>query len=125
SKIAERLGRERYARYLESFGFGRRNAIDLPGEVPGIVRPVQKWAMIDLATGSFGQGLSVTPVQLAAAYAALANGGELVQPHLLRRAVDRNGRVLLDRDDPDDAAPVRRVVSVESARQVTSMLERV
>jgi cell division protein FtsI (penicillin-binding protein 3) len=125
SKIAERLGRERYARYLESFGFGRRTAIDLPGEVSGIVRPVKSWAHIDLATGSFGQGLSVTPIQLATAYAAIANGGVLQQPHLLTRAVDRTGRVLLDRDDPADDAEAHRVVSAETAREVSAMLERV
>src|SRR5262249_48228576 len=125
SKIAERLGRERYARYLDDFGFGRRTAIDLPGEVAGKVRPVQKWALIDLATGSFGQGLSVTPIQLATAYAAIANGGILHHPHLLQRAVERNGGVLLDRDEASDESPERRVISAATAREVAGMLERV
>lgn len=125
SKIAAGLGKERYGRSLERFGFGRRTAVDLPGEVAGIVRPWSSWAPIDLATGSFGQGLSVTPIQLAAAYGALANGGVLHQPHLLRRAVDRSGRVLLDRDADDAEAASRRVISPETARAVTAMLERV
>lgn len=125
SKIAERLGRDRFGRYIDLFGFGRRTGVDLPGEVAGIVRPIKQWAQIDLATGSFGQGLTVTPLQLAAAYGALANGGTLHQPHLLLRAVDRSGRPLLDRDDPADRAASRRVISPDTARVVTSMLERV
>ncbi|MFM7141099.1 MAG: penicillin-binding protein, partial [Alphaproteobacteria bacterium] len=125
SKIAAGLGKERYGRSLERFGFGHRTAIDLPGEVAGIVRPWSSWAPIDLATGSFGQGLSVTPIQLAAAYGALANGGVLHQPHLLRRAVDRSGRVLLDRDEADQDSASRQVISPETARAVTAMLERV
>ncbi len=125
SKIAAGLGRERYGRYLERFGFGHRTSIDLPGEIGGIVRPFSTWAPIDLATGSFGQGLSVTPIQLAAAYGALANGGVLHQPHLLRRAVDRSGRVLLDREDAEAETATRQVISPETARAVTSMLERV
>jgi cell division protein FtsI (penicillin-binding protein 3) len=125
SKIGERLGRDLFASYLQAFGFGRRTAIDLPGEVSGIVRPAKKWALIDLATGSFGQGLSVTPIQLATAYAAIANGGRVNQPHLLTRAIDRTGRVLLDRDEPGAVAPARQVVSAETAGEVAGMLERV
>ena len=125
SKIAERLGRDRYARYLGAFGFGRRTMIDLPGEVSGMIRPVRNWAQIDLATGSFGQGLAVTPIQLASAFGALANGGVLHQPHLLSAAADQNGRVIFDRDLGDQDASSRRVVSPETAASVTSMLERV
>src|SRR5439155_4899 len=73
TKVAERLGAERYYRYLRAFGFGARTGIELPGESPGIVRPVEAWARIDLATLSFGQGVSVTPLQMAAAFAAIAN----------------------------------------------------
>ena len=91
----EKLGRERYFRYLERFGFGRPTSVDLPGEVGGIMRPLDRWAQIDLATSSFGQGISVTAMQLTAAFAAIANGGRLHQPYLLERAVDGDGKVLL------------------------------
>jgi len=125
SKIAEKLGRERYFNYLGRFGFGHPTAVDLPGEVAGIVRPLNRWAQIDLATSSFGQGISVTAIQMAAAYAAIANGGRMHQPYLLERAVDPSGRVLLERDGQIGEAATRDVIRPETARELTSMLERV
>jgi cell division protein FtsI (penicillin-binding protein 3) len=126
SKIAEKLGRERYFRYLQSFGFGKPTSIDLPGEVGGIVRPVNRWAQIDLATTSFGQGISVTAMQLAAAYGAIANGGRLHQPYLLERAIDTNtGKVMLEHDGSFGEAASRDVIRPETAREIGAMLERV
>lgn len=126
SKIAERLGRERYFRYLQNFGFGKPTSVDLPGEVGGIVRPVNRWAQIDLATTSFGQGISVTAMQLAAAYGAIANGGRLHQPYLLERAIDTNtGKVMLEHDGSFGEAASRDVIRPETAREIGAMLERV
>jgi cell division protein FtsI (penicillin-binding protein 3) len=125
SKIAEKLGRERYFRYLERFGFGRPTSVDLPGEVGGIMRPLDRWAQIDLATSSFGQGISVTAIQLAAAFAAIANGGRLHQPYLLERAVDTSGKVLLERQGGFGDVASRDVIRPETAREIGAMLERV
>jgi cell division protein FtsI (penicillin-binding protein 3) len=125
SKIGAKLGRERYAEYLERFGFGRRTAIDLPGEVAGVIRPARSWSTIDLATHSFGQGIAVTPIQLAAAYAAIAAGGRLHQPYLVKRATTRTGRVLLERDPTRSELAARQVVTAATAKTVTEMLERV
>ncbi len=121
SKVAERLGRERYAGYLRAFGFGARTGIELPGETPGIMRPVDAWARIDLATHSFGQGVSVTPLQMAAAFGAIANGGQLVRPYVVRRIVASDGQAVFE------AGPtvVRRVVSARTAQTVTALLRRV
>jgi cell division protein FtsI (penicillin-binding protein 3) len=121
AKVAERLGQERFYEYLRTFGFGARTGIALPGETAGIMRPVEAWARIDLATHSFGQGISVTPLQMAVAFAAIANGGELVRPFVVRRIVAADGRVVL-RNRP---AVVRRVISPQAARTVTALLERV
>ncbi len=121
TKVAERLGAERYYRYLRAFGFGARTGIELPGESPGIVRPVEAWARIDLATLSFGQGVSVTPLQMAAAFAAIANGGLLVRPFLVRRVLTPDGDVVL----ANEPAVVRRVVSARTAGTVTALLRRV
>ena len=77
---------------ITGFGFGRRTGIDLPGESPGIVHPVSNWSRIAKAYISFGQGISVTPLQLANAFAALANGGVVHQPYLVR-AIGRDGAV--------------------------------
>ena len=121
AKVGERLGRERYHRYLRAFGFGGRTGIELPGETPGIVRPVQRWTHVDLATLSFGQGVSVTPVQMAAAFAAIANGGTLLRPFVVKRVVAPNGEVVLE----NEPTAVRRVVSTRSARTTTELLRRV
>jgi cell division protein FtsI (penicillin-binding protein 3) len=121
SKVGERLGRERYFRYLQSFGFGARTSIELPGETAGIMRPVDTWARIDLATHSFGQGVSVTPLQMAVAFGAIANGGILMRPYVVRRALTPSGEVAFEN------APtlVRRVVSARTAQTVTALLRRV
>ncbi|MFL5643598.1 MAG: peptidoglycan D,D-transpeptidase FtsI family protein [Chloroflexota bacterium] len=72
-------------------GYGKPTGIDLAGEVGGLVRDpgIKDWRQIDLANGAFGQGVAVTPIQLATAYAALANGGTLVQPHVVKSVGDR------------------------------------
>jgi cell division protein FtsI/penicillin-binding protein 2 len=83
-------------------GFGRTTGVDLAGEVGGLVRnpAINPWAQIDLANGSFGQGVAVTPLQLATAYSAMVNGGTLVQPHVVKsvgmatREVPAKGKVL-------------------------------
>jgi cell division protein FtsI (penicillin-binding protein 3) len=121
SKVGERLGKERYHRYLRSFGFGQRTGIELAGETPGILRGVDGWARIDLATHSFGQGVSVTPIQMAVAFGALANGGQIMRPYLVRRIVAPGGEVTLE----NRPVAVRRVVSPRTATIVTEFLRRV
>ena len=108
AKVALQLGdttREASAALYDEWrrlGFGAPTGVDLAGEVGGLVRDpgLQPWSQIDLANGSFGQGVAVTPIQLATAYAALLNGGRLVQPHVVQsvgeidRLVDPGGRVV-------------------------------
>ncbi len=121
TKIAERVGADRYARRLRAFGLGERTGVDLVGEQAGIVRSPAEWRLIDLATASFGQGIAVTPIQLASAYAALANGGVRMRPYLVRRIADEDGEVVFE----NRPTVVRRVVSEQTAREVTEMLEGV
>lgn len=121
AKIAERLGRERFGSYLRRFGFGERTGIELPGESPGIVRDPSTWTRVDLVVQSFGQGIAVTPLQMAAAYAAIANGGDLVRPHLVRRIVSPSGEVQREAVH----RPLRRVVSPRTAEIATALLRRV
>jgi cell division protein FtsI (penicillin-binding protein 3) len=121
SKVGERLGAERYHRYLQAFGFGTRTGIELPGESPGIMRPVSAWSRIDLATHSFGQGVAVTPLQMAVAFGAIANGGLLMSPYVVRRVVSPQGAVVQE----NKPVIVRRVVSERTARTVTALLRRV
>ena len=91
SKIIDRVGAERFATVLKNFGFGSISGIDYPHEPASRVRPWRKWRPIDLCNIAFGQGVSVTAVQLVAAYAALANGGYRVTPHLVSKIVSGGG----------------------------------
>lgn len=119
AKIGQLLGRDRFVSYMNRFGFGERFDLGVPGEGRGSL-PFPK-ADIALVTQSFGQGLTVTAVQLAAAYGALANEGLLMRPYLVSRLVDSDGVVLLE----NRPTPVRQVVSRATARKVVSMLEGV
>ncbi len=120
AKVGERLGRERLGAGLLRFGFGLLTGIDLPGEAPGLFPPPARWGRIHVVTASFGQGISVTAIQLARAFAALANGGALVRPFAVRRVTSRNGTVIETHPEI-----VGRPISEATARTVTAMLERV
>ncbi|MBI4517368.1 MAG: transpeptidase family protein [Deltaproteobacteria bacterium] len=121
AKIGERLGAARLAAAIEAFGFGKPTGVELPGEVSGLLRPIERWGRIHLVTTSFGQGIAVTPLQLASAYGAIANGGLLLKPQVVQRVITEDGRV--------ERAPrpevVRRVISLETAAALTTMLQRV
>jgi cell division protein FtsI/penicillin-binding protein 2 len=92
--MAQRLGVEAFHSYLDKFGFGKPTGIDLNGEATGIMRRPDDpgWSPVDLATQSFGQSISVTPIQMAAAIAATINGGVLVKPHLVKATVGADGK---------------------------------
>jgi cell division protein FtsI (penicillin-binding protein 3) len=121
TKIAQTIGDRRFHAYVRAFGFGEKTGIDAPGEVPGIVRAVETWKAIDLATASFGQGLAVTPLQMARAFAAIANGGRLMRPFLVQRVVGADGTVVMEQK-PE---LVRRVITQDTAAHLTAMLRRV
>ncbi len=121
TKVAEKLKKDRFFKYIEKFGFGQPTGLDVPGEVAGLLRRPEKWASIDLATHAFGQGLSVTPMQLVMAYAAIANGGFLMRPYVMRRALGPKGEVVLE----NQPHVVRRVISEKTATLLASMLRDV
>lgn len=114
--VASRLGAERFHEYLGRFGFGVPTGVDLAGEQTGSVRPLAEWYPVDLGTAAFGQGLSATPLQLAAAYAAIANGGTLYRPYVVAIRRDAGGE--------RRTAPValRRVIAAETAATLRAML---
>lgn len=82
-KVAQRLGKARFAKYIDSFGFGKKTGIDLPGEISGLTRDHRLWSGVSLASMSIGQEIGVTPIQMAAAFSAVANGGTLMKPYLV------------------------------------------
>ncbi|MBP1689548.1 MAG: ftsI, partial [Deltaproteobacteria bacterium] len=121
AKIGERLGRDRFHAFLTALGFGKSTGVDLPAEVGGMMRPLADWSRINLMTTSFGQGIAVTALQMARAFAAIANGGQLVQPYVGMRATSASGEELWGHQ-PN---VIRRVMKPETARMVTAMLEQV
>ena len=121
TKIALRVGAEKYHRYLKAFGFGDKTGIDLPGEAVGMLRPVARWSGRSIASVAIGQEISVTPVQMAAAFAAAVNGGVLWRPRVARELVSPEG-VVLKSFEPQK---VRQVISAETSRQVVETLVHV
>jgi cell division protein FtsI (penicillin-binding protein 3) len=121
AKIAERLGKDTYAAYLRAFGFGRLTEIELPNESRGILPAADTWSRIHLVTASYGQGFAVTPLQLASAYAALANGGTLMRPYIVSEILNSDGKVVEARN------PQRllQVVGSDTAQLMMRMLEQV
>ena len=90
--LAKRLGQHRLAQWISRFGFGEPTGIDFPGESGGIVLPEKDWSGSTIGNVPIGQGIAVTPIQMAAAYAAIANRGIWVQPHLVDHVGDAAAR---------------------------------
>lgn len=115
--IGMRLGKKRIQEYIHEFGFGSRTGLDFPGEEEGLVLPSAQWSGSTIANVPIGQGIAVTPLQLASAYGALANRGRWVEPQLLSGT--------LNRDEQFRAAPApasHRVVSTKTARRMARIL---
>ena len=112
AKIGERLGLEALYEATRSFGFGRRTGIVWPGEIPGLLHSFDRWNVYSLGSIPMGQELAVTPLQLITAHAALANGGRLVRPRLIRGASE----------DDSIASPASAVNAVRPAADVGAEL---
>jgi len=117
-KVSERLKKEKFYHYITQFGFGSKTGIDLPGEVSGILRAPQNWTKVDASTIAFGQGVSVTAIQLITALSAIANNGLLMKPHIVRAVVDKQGRII----KKFETTPVRQVISPKTAKRLTAIL---
>ena len=120
-KLASKIERGNFYDYLRRFGFGTRTGIGLPAESSGLLRHVGEWSHRSLETIAIGQELSVTAIQLALAFGAIANGGVLMAPMILDEVIAENGSVVRK----SEPKPVRRVISKETAALVRSTLEGV
>jgi cell division protein FtsI (penicillin-binding protein 3) len=120
TKIARKLGRDGLADALANFGFGKPTGIGLPGERGGVIRPVEKWGDIGFANVSFGQGLTVTPLQMVTGVSAIAGGGVYRQPRIVSRIVQPDGSV-----EMPPTAPERRVMTPAAARTMLSIMRGV
>ncbi|MGH9708976.1 MAG: peptidoglycan D,D-transpeptidase FtsI family protein, partial [Candidatus Acidiferrales bacterium] len=118
-KLALRLGAPKYYDYIRSFGFGRLTGIKLPGENRGLLRPVDEWTASSIGSVAIGQEISVTPVQMISAESAIANGGTLRRPQIIREVL--HGDQVVMQGDPDP----RRVIDESTAATMRNIMEQV
>tara|TARA_B110000503_G_scaffold72001_1_gene111502 strand:- start:16742 stop:18535 length:1794 start_codon:yes stop_codon:yes gene_type:complete len=119
-KIGQELGSEKLYKYLTNFGFGKSTGSHLPGESPGLLRPISDWSGTSLPTFSYGQGYSVTALQATSVFATIANDGVRVTPTVVAGRTDASGNYV-----PEKGQTAKRVISAASAIEIRKMLESV
>ena len=120
-EIGARLGWKNFLKYYKSFGFGETTGFELPGEAEGIFFTEENMHDLELATSSFGQGFTVTPLQMITAMSAIANGGYLMKPYIVKQINDEEGNVV----EVTEPEVVRQVISEETSRNMRTILEGV
>lgn len=115
--VARLLGQKKQISYLKKFGFGESTGVDLPGEVAGNISNLAAGREVDFITASFGQGIAVTPIQMATAIAAIANEGRLLKPYVVDKMIDDSGNEI-----KTEPVVKRRVISKETAEALNKML---
>lgn len=120
-EVAQRLGKEKFYKYIQGFGFGAPTNIKLLGEASGIVRDINSIGPVELANISFGQGISVTPIQLITAVSAIINDGYLMEPRIAKKLVDNEGNTIHE----FQPRVVRQVISKETSAVMRQILESV
>ncbi len=121
AKIAMQIGAETLHEYIRRFGFGERTGLGLPGEISGLVHPVHKWSGISITRIPMGHEVAVTPLQSVMSMAAVANGGEMMMPQIIRSVREASGSEVLSLKP----TAVRRVISRETAAEVATALGEV
>lgn len=114
--VGDKLGKEKLLAYFNDYGFGQKTEIDLEEETSGSLRPAKEWREIDLATATFGQGIALTRMQIVNAFAALANGGQLVEPRAVKMILDG------EREIETEKTVIRRVIKPETAKVIAEMM---
>jgi cell division protein FtsI (penicillin-binding protein 3) len=120
-RVGLALGQERFHQWIRRFGFGEKTGLPLPGESPGLLRRTQRWTMVSPASISIGQEIGVTPLQVIRAVSAVAKGGELVEPRIVKRVIDDEGQTVYE---PPQRKPVR-VMSEKTAALLNEILKNV
>jgi stage V sporulation protein D (sporulation-specific penicillin-binding protein) len=119
--LALRLGKDTLYKYIKAFGFGTITGIDFPGETPGRLQPFNQVKNVEVANIGFGQGVAVTPIQMVMGVSAIANGGSLLRPYLVKKIVSPGGKVVLE----NKRQVVREVVSKETAEIMRDLMRSV
>lgn len=119
--VEKQVGNQVFKQYFERFGFGEKTGVELPAELSGNIRNLKNVRSdIEFFTASFGQGITVTPLQMVTAYAALANGGTLYKPQIIERVIHSDAR-----EEKVAPQPVRRVISENTSKMISEMLRSV
>lgn len=121
-QIAQKLGKEKFYQYQKEFGFGELTGIDLPGEAgdaSSLMHELSAIGPVELATMSFGQTFNCTSIQMATAFSALINGGNLIKPYVVSQIVDENGAVVMERN----TEVVRKVISEDTSDYIRTALK--
>jgi cell division protein FtsI (penicillin-binding protein 3)/stage V sporulation protein D (sporulation-specific penicillin-binding protein) len=121
AKLAISVGDQKFYEYIRRFGFGERTGVELPGEINGLIRPPQAWSKISITRIPMGHEVAVTPLQMTVAMAAIANGGKLLTPRIVKSITTADGKTI------STLSPVvlRQVISPQTARQIGTALRGV
>lgn len=119
--IGQTLGKEKFYEYYQSFGLTEKTKIDLPGEAQSLYYTDKQMGPVELASTSFGQSGKITPIQMVTAVATSVNGGNLIQPHIVKKVVDQNGNTVYS----GNTNTKRQVISKETSNKIIEMLELV
>lgn len=121
AKVGQRLGQDKTYKYLTDFGFGKITGVSLPGESPGMLHPTQKWTVMSITRIPMGQEVSATAMQLATATSAIANGGRLVKPLIVKRVTDNQNRTV----EEFSTSVVREVINKDASDDIKIALKGV
>ncbi len=121
AKLALSVGDQKFYEYIRRFGFGERTGIELPGEISGRIRPPQQWNKISITRIPMGHEVGVTPLQMCTAMAAIANGGKLVTPRIVKSVTSADGKII----SKFEPVVLRQVIAPETAKQLTQALRGV
>lgn len=121
AKLALSIGEQKFYEYIRRFGFGDRTGIELPGEIPGVIRPPQSWSKISITRIPMGHEVAVTPLQMTVAMATIANGGKLITPRIVKSITTEGGTTITT----FSPTVLRQVISPETAAQVGNALRGV
>jgi cell division protein FtsI/penicillin-binding protein 2 len=121
AKLAISVGDQKFYEYIRRFGFGERTGIELPGEIPGVIRPPQSWSKISITRIPMGHEVGVTPLQMMMAMSTIANGGKLVTPRIVKSVTSEDGKVI----STFSPTVLRQVITPETAKQLGDALRGV
>lgn len=117
-QLASDMGKKKFIKYVNTFGFGKRTGIDLPGEAEGAIFTENNMGAVQLATSSFGQSQTATMIQMVSAFSAVVNGGNYYQPHVVKEVASENGAVVYSNDN----SLVKKVITEDASKLIREYL---